>query len=83
MILTWRDSRLTYNNLKKNSNLNVLDEEEKFRLWTPDIRLDNTKNKQKIVLGKPYFNEFSLFLTFLTLSSLSETIVHNSINSLE
>ena len=49
LVLTWKDTRLTYYNLKKNPNLNVLSEEEKFSLWTPDIILDNTKEKQKIV----------------------------------
>ena len=34
---TWVDERLIYTNLKNNSNLNSLTENEKQSIWTPDI----------------------------------------------
>ena len=40
---TWKDPRLTYLNLKRNENLNVLDHDDKKSIWTPVIIFENTK----------------------------------------
>ena len=41
--LIWFDQRLTYNNLKKDSNYNALSEEERNMVWTPQIIFSNTE----------------------------------------
>ena len=48
LVLTWRDPRLLYHNLKRNSNLNVLSLDEQLSIWTPTIILSNTKAKESI-----------------------------------
>ena len=40
---TWIDSRLTYQNLKMNPNLNVLQLDSQKKIWTPVIIFRNTK----------------------------------------
>ena len=44
----WKDPRLTYHNLKKNANLNVLTEQEQSSIWTPTIILVNTKATEAV-----------------------------------
>ena len=44
---TWIDSRLTYQNLKKNPNLNVLDLDGRKRIWTSVIIFRNTEDSQR------------------------------------
>ena len=44
---TWIDSRLTYQNLKKNANLNVLDLAGQKSIWTPVIIFGNTKSSDR------------------------------------
>ena len=46
---TWFDDRLTYANLKKNSNLNTLTEKEKVDIWTPKIVFSNTKSQDSVI----------------------------------
>ena len=48
LILTWKDPRLSYHNLKKNSNLNVLSSTEQFSVWRPIIVLFNTKSRATV-----------------------------------
>ena len=43
LYVTWIDSRLTYQNLKRNANLNVLDLTGQKSIWTPVIIFGNTK----------------------------------------
>ena len=49
---TWKDPRLTYHNLKKNSNLNVLSMKEQASIWTPKLILANTKATETISQDK-------------------------------
>ena len=42
----WIDSRLTFQNLKKNPNLNVLQIERQMNIWTPTIIFENTEQSQ-------------------------------------
>ena len=49
---TWTDSRLTYRNLKKNPNLNVLQLEDQASIWTPDIIFSNTKKSDQSEIDK-------------------------------
>ena len=48
----WKDPRLTYHNLKKNSNLNVLTEDEQSLIWTPTLVLVNTKATETVIQDK-------------------------------
>ena len=41
--LLWYDQRLTYNNLKHDSNYNSLSGDERNRIWTPNIIFFNTE----------------------------------------
>ena len=46
--LRWKDRRLKYHNLKKNSNLNFLSISERLNVWTPTMVLFNTKSEEII-----------------------------------
>ena len=48
----WKDPRLTYHNLKKNSNLNVLSKEEQSSIWSPTLILVNTQATETIIQDK-------------------------------
>ena len=48
----WKDPGLTYHNLKKNSNLNVLSLEEQDLIWAPKLILSNTKATETITKDK-------------------------------
>ena len=45
----WIDPRLVYKNLKRNTDLNVLSEDETDAIWTPQIVFYNTKGKEESV----------------------------------
>ena len=46
---SWVDDRLTYANLKQDSDLNTLTEQEKEDLWTPNIVFSNTKSQNSVI----------------------------------
>ena len=52
MFVTWIDPRLTYQNLKTNKNLNVLQLEGQRKIWTPDIIFTNTKNSDQSIIDE-------------------------------
>ena len=52
LILKWIDPRLKYFDIKKNENINVLTEDEKFSIWTPTIVLSNTRSKETVAKDK-------------------------------
>jgi hypothetical protein len=68
----WKDPRLTYHNLKKNSNLNVLSQKEQSSIWTPTLVLVNTQatetiNQDKDTLTKVIANaEYSHTVSDIT-----------------
>ena len=47
MMVQWYDSRLNYNNLKKQEDLNVLTPSQHGTIWSPQIIFHNTKSKIK------------------------------------
>ena len=47
VILSWRDSRLVYNNLRTESSMNYIRPEETQQIWFPDFYFDNTQKKIK------------------------------------
>merc|ERR1712117_796471 len=49
LFLKWKDPRLIYHNLKRNSNLNVLSKDESSSIWNPSMVLSNTKATETIV----------------------------------
>ena len=55
--MEWYESRTTYNNLKKNSAMNVLTSEDIGSLWLPILTYTNTDQKDTTRLGLP--NEWS------------------------
>ena len=46
IILKWRDNRVFYHNLKKDTSLNALSEEDVRRLWLPLVIYANTDQKK-------------------------------------
>ena len=42
----WYDSRLKFNNLKKQEDLNVLTQAQHSSVWTPNLIFYNTKSKK-------------------------------------
>ena len=49
--LEWRDQRITYNNLKKDSFFNALTEEEMKMIWLPIVIYANADQKETTKLG--------------------------------
>ena len=49
---TWFDPRLTYVNLKNNTDLNTLTEQEKLDVWSPIIVFGNTASQHKVVIDR-------------------------------
>ena len=46
IILKWRDQRVSYHNLKNDTSLNALSEEDVRRLWLPLVIYANTDQKE-------------------------------------
>ena len=51
IILEWTDYRLSFNNLKEQSYLNALTEEDKKSIWLPIVVFDNTDQGETTRLG--------------------------------
>ena len=51
IVLEWRDFRLSFNNLKNETYLNALTEEDKKNIWLPIVVFDNTDQKETTRLG--------------------------------
>ena len=49
--MMWKENRVRYRNLKKETSLNVLSEEDFKALWLPLIVYDNTDQKETTRLG--------------------------------
>ena len=52
IILEWRDRRVTFYNLKQDSSLNALPDEEVRQLWLPLVIFANTDQKETTRLGE-------------------------------
>ena len=50
--LLWKDKRVTFYNLKLSDSLNVLTEEDLFKLWLPKVIYENTDQKENTRLGE-------------------------------
>ena len=50
--LMWMENRVTYQNLKKQTSLNVLTDEDIGKIWLPLIVYDNTDQKEVTRLGE-------------------------------
>ena len=55
MVATWIDTRLTYMNLKKNANLNVLSLEDQLKLWTHVIIFENNLYSESSIIDSSSF----------------------------
>ena len=51
IILEWRDQRITFNNLKRDSFFNALTEDEMRTIWLPILIYTNTDQKETTRLG--------------------------------
>ena len=49
--LSWKDPRITFNNLKRNSTLNVLSEDNMQSIWLPVLIYANTDQRESTRLG--------------------------------
>ena len=49
--LTWKDQRITFNNLKRNSTLNALSEDNMQSIWLPVLIYANTDQRETTRLG--------------------------------
>ena len=49
--LTWKDQRITFNNLKRNSTLNALSEYDMNSIWLPVLIYANTDQRETTRLG--------------------------------
>merc|ERR1712020_757305 len=52
IMLEWLDYRLSFNNLKEQTYLNALTEEDKKSIWLPIVVFDNTDQKETTRLGE-------------------------------
>ena len=50
--MEWYESRATFNNLKENSAMNVLTQQDVERLWHPLVTYANTAQKEMTTLGR-------------------------------
>ena len=50
-VLEWTDYRLSFNNLKEQTYLNALTEEDKNSIWLPIVVFDNTDQGETTRLG--------------------------------
>ena len=57
--LEWRDSRITYNNLKRDISYNALSEDEMKMIWLPVLIYVNTDQKETTRLGEYGNGEWS------------------------
>ena len=55
MSMTWRDPRLTYQNLKADSFMNIVSPEEADGIWFPQVVSLNTKLLDKSLVSGKYF----------------------------
>ena len=67
----WKDLRLTYHNLKKNSNLNVLSRDEQSSIWSPTLILVNTQATETIIQDKATLTKVIVNTNFMSLHFLS------------
>ena len=51
-VLTWKENRVKYQNLKTDTSLNALTAEDIKNLWLPTIVYDNTDQKEVTRLGE-------------------------------
>ena len=70
---TWLDPRLTYVNLKENTDLNTLTEQEKLDVWSPNIVFGNTESQRKVVIDRDVIAKIKRMGNFEA-SSRSEAI---------
>ena len=49
--MQWKENRVTYHNLKKETSLNALTDEDIKRIWLPFVVYDNTDQKEVTRLG--------------------------------
>ena len=56
---SWFDDRLIYANLKRDTDLNTLTEQEKEDLWTPNIVFSNTESQDSVIKDRKVIAKIS------------------------
>ena len=56
---SWVDDRLIYANLKRDTDLNTLTEQEKEDLWTPNIVFSNTESQDSVIKDRKVIAKIS------------------------
>ena len=51
IMLSWKENRVSYNNLKKAVALNALTQDDIKKLWLPEVIYENTDQKESTRLG--------------------------------
>ena len=54
ILLVWKEHRASYNNIKKDSTMNILKKEDISMLWLPLVMYSNTDKKETTRLGKDW-----------------------------
>ena len=52
LLAKWKDPGLTFHNLKRDPNQNLLSEVEWSRIWVPRVIFDNTEATEKSIMDK-------------------------------
>ena len=54
MTLKWKDSRVSFRNLKEDTFLNILGNEDAVKIWYPQVVLYNTKDMEETKVNFDY-----------------------------
>ena len=79
---SWFDPRLTYANLKNNTDLNTLTEQEKDEVWSPNIVFANTESQLKVVIDRDVIAKIKRMGNYRS-SSSSEAIRSHYFNGID
>ena len=61
MTLRCKDSRVDFRNLKENTFLNTVGNDDAAKIWYPQVVLYNTEDMQETKVKQEYFGKNSLF----------------------
>lgn len=65
LVLSWRDQRLGFRNLKDSDYLNTVSYEEALSIWYPKVVFFNTKEKNVAKVMKKYINLIHFYIMML------------------
>ena len=74
IMLEWTDYRLSFNNLKEQTYLNALTDDDKKNIWLPIVVFDNTDQKETTRLGTEW--EWSTSVTITREGNFKRQVFH-------